>query len=169
MRFPQLSPPTPLLPVLSSHFLGIRYLATLLSKKFNEIDTPGFLLTTMSYSSLSMGFFIFWKVFENFNKFPKTNSSFPAVEINGRSYLGEGDVSVGIGEMQHMIVDLVCVASTPQPFNNNASTFRGDFSLRCFQDLQNGSPLVDRMENLVVCGLQRRPFHVKLDSEKVGD
>lgn len=38
---------------------------------------------------------------------------------------------------------------------------RGEISLRCFQDLQNGKPFLDRSENVVICGNYRVPFTVR--------
>ncbi|KAI6223447.1 hypothetical protein M3Y95_00891200 [Aphelenchoides besseyi] len=81
------------------------------------------------------------------------------VEINNRPYLSEDDISVGIGEMQRIHVQLIYAASETRSLN-------GEFSLRCFQDLQNGSPLLERMDSVVVCGVQRQPFHLSPDSSQ---
>ncbi|KAI6240334.1 hypothetical protein M3Y99_00465100 [Aphelenchoides fujianensis] len=76
------------------------------------------------------------------------------VEINDRPYLSEDDVQVGIGEMQRLHVRLIYAASESRPLH-------GHFTLRCFQDLQNGAPLLDRMDSLVICGVQRQPFRLR--------
>lgn len=95
-----------------------------------------------------------------------------AVHINDKPYMGEGDVVAGIGEMQRMQVRVSCVASSStSPFGFPAGPdkvpviFKGELALRCFQDLQNGKAPVDRMENLIICGVQRRPFNLKLNNE----
>lgn len=80
----------------------------------------------------------------------------------------------GIGEMLRMRVRMECVASSntsalPPALTNSPSLasksvqFQGEMALKCFQDLQNGKPVVDRMENLVVCGVKRRQFNLKMD------
>lgn len=67
--------------------------------------------------------------------------------------------------MQRMLITMSCVASSSSTFptNNSEVVFQGEMALKCFQDLQNGKPTVDRTDNLVVCGVQRRPFNLKLD------
>jgi hypothetical protein len=87
--------------------------------------------------------------------------------------MGEGDVVAGIGEMQKMQVRMSCVASSSSsssfgfPSNSDKTpvVFKGELALRCFQDLQNGKTPVDRMENLVICGVQKRPFNLKLNND----
>lgn len=62
-----------------------------------------------------------------------------------------------------MLITMSCVAtSSTLPTNGSEVVFQGEMSLNCFQDLQNGKPTVDRTDNLVVCGVQRRPFNLKM-------
>lgn len=99
-----------------------------------------------------------------------------AVSINGRPYIGEGDIVAGIGEMQRMEIQITCVASSSDNTLNSSGDlnklptgFKGELALRCFQDLQNGKELIDRTESLVACGVQRRPFNLKPKEKKVSE
>lgn len=38
--------------------------------------------------------------------------------------------------------------------------FRGTLSLKCFQEMQNGRPALDRMDHLILCGATKQPFEV---------
>ncbi|KAI6190790.1 hypothetical protein M3Y97_00156900 [Aphelenchoides bicaudatus] len=95
-----------------------------------------------------------------------------AVHVNDKPYLNEADIISGVGEMQRMKLKISCVASSsassfgfPSNSNQMPVVFKGEIALHCFQDLQNGKAPIDRMENLVVCGVQKRPFNLKLNNE----
>ena len=89
------SPPTsPLLSVLSSHFLGNSHLATRLLSNYNEADTPGSRFTTMSYSSLSMGFFIFCKCsISPTNHLPRLSPTSPMLSVLSSHVLGNSHLA----------------------------------------------------------------------------
>lgn len=41
----------------------------------------------------------------------------------------------------------------------------GEIALHCFQDMQNGQPIMDRSENVVLCGPSRIPFSIQANEE----
>lgn len=74
------------------------------------------------------------------------------VFVNGKPYVSQDDVSVGIGELVSI---QVCLLSSIRD-----RSFTGHLSLRCYQDLQNGDALLDRSEHIVPCGVTRVPFAI---------
>uniref|UniRef100_A0A915DLN1 Trs120/TRAPPC9 first Ig-like domain-containing protein n=1 Tax=Ditylenchus dipsaci TaxID=166011 RepID=A0A915DLN1_9BILA len=77
-----------------------------------------------------------------------------SIRVNNAPYVSEDDVAVGIGELVSLQILLLVSLKCKKALN-------GQLSLRCFQDLQNGLPIIDRSEHLVVCGPSRIPFSIQ--------
>ncbi|CAD5235267.1 unnamed protein product [Bursaphelenchus xylophilus] len=77
------------------------------------------------------------------------------VRVNGNQYLSEDDLPVLVGQMQNLEIELV--SSTKVPLN-----FHGYLQLLCIQDIQNAAEIIDRTDFLVVCGVRKQPFSLKI-------
>uniref|UniRef100_A0A914WF28 Trafficking protein particle complex subunit 9 n=1 Tax=Plectus sambesii TaxID=2011161 RepID=A0A914WF28_9BILA len=75
------------------------------------------------------------------------------VSVNDKPYQGQEEITLGIGELVSVRVELLNSLK-------DGHVFRGTLSLRCFQEMQNGRPALDRMEHLIMCGATKQPFEV---------
>uniref|UniRef100_A0A914Z9L1 Trafficking protein particle complex subunit 11 n=1 Tax=Panagrolaimus superbus TaxID=310955 RepID=A0A914Z9L1_9BILA len=76
------------------------------------------------------------------------------VTVNGKVHTNDDDISVKIGELVELEMTVSSILKGTKPIN-------GELSLKCFQDLANGKPTIDRPENMVFCGPLKVPIVIE--------
>ena len=88
----------------------------------------------------------------------ETREIIAAAIVNDQPYSSEDDIATRVGVVQRLALTLVC---SPAERTKTASTLTGSFTLRCYQDVQNGAELLDRDSSIVVCGARAQSFELR--------